>query len=120
IAGTVATTLGALLFAPLAVRTVGVVAGRAPVAVRLALRNLARYQARTGAALGAIALVVGIAATIGVSARSAEASSAEAAAGGNLPANEIVVYLSGDVGAPLAAVPSDQLQTLRARVTDIA
>jgi len=120
IAGTVATTLGALLFAPLAVRALGAVAGRAPVAARLALRNLARYQARTGAALGAISLVVGIAATIAVSARSADAASAEAAGAGNLPANELVVYLSGDVGAPLSAVPSEQLQTLQARVTAIA
>ena len=45
---------------------------------------------------------------------------AAAAGAGNLPANEIVVYLSGDVGAPLAAVPSGQLQALGARVTDIA
>jgi len=120
ITGTVATTLGALLFAPLAVRALGAVAGRAPVAARLALRNLARYQARTGAALGAVTLVVGIAATIAVSARSADAANAAAAGTGNLPANELIVYLSGDVGAPQAALPPDQWQTLQARVTDIA
>jgi len=120
IAGTVATTLGALLFAPLAVRALGAVAGRAPVAARLSLRNLARYQARTGAALGAIALVVGIAATIAVSARSADADAARAAGAGNLPANELVVHLTEDVGGPLTAVPADQMQTLQGRVTDIA
>jgi len=122
ITGTVATTLGALLFAPLAVRTLAVAGTRAPIAVRLALRNLARYQARSGAALGAITLVVGIAATIAVSARAADATSAAAAAGGNLPANEVAVYLSahGPGGPPPPALSPTQLQDLQGRVTDIA
>ncbi|HKN90570.1 MAG TPA: FtsX-like permease family protein, partial [Acidimicrobiia bacterium] len=122
IAGTVATTIGALFFAPLAIRTLARVGARSPIAVRLALRNLARYQARSGAALGAITLVVGIAATIAVSARSAEATSAAAAAGGNLPANEVAVYLSahGPGGPSPAALSPAELQTAQARVGDIA
>ncbi|HEV7535015.1 MAG TPA: FtsX-like permease family protein, partial [Acidimicrobiia bacterium] len=120
IGGTVATTLGALFFAPLAIRTLAVAAARAPIAVRLALRNLVRYQARSGAALGAITLVVGIAATIAVSAASAAATSAAAAAGGNLPANEVVVYSSGDGPGSPATLSPTQLQDVRARVGDIA
>ncbi|MDP9074890.1 MAG: FtsX-like permease family protein, partial [Actinomycetota bacterium] len=53
ISGTIATTVGLLLMAPLAVQGVGRLAGWSPIAVRLALRDLARFQARSGAALGA-------------------------------------------------------------------
>jgi putative ABC transport system permease protein len=66
--GIVATTVGVLLLAPLAIQGLGPVARRSPVAVRLALRDLARYQARSGAALGAITLAIGIAATIAINA----------------------------------------------------
>ena len=48
IAGIVATILGTLLLGPLAIRLVARAAGRSPIAVRLALRDLARYQARSG------------------------------------------------------------------------
>ncbi|MDT4973933.1 MAG: putative transport system permease protein, partial [Pseudonocardiales bacterium] len=80
----VATTVGVLLLAPLSIRALAPVAQRAPVAVRLALRDLARYQARSGAALGAITLAVGIAATIAINAAASQAAST-AATGGNLP-----------------------------------
>ena len=60
-----------LLLAPLGIRALAASAGRAPVAVRLALRDLARYQARSGAALAAASLAVGIAATIAISAAAA-------------------------------------------------
>ncbi len=56
VAGIVATILGTLLLGPLAIRLVARAAGHAPIAVRLALRDLARYQARSGAALAAITL----------------------------------------------------------------
>ena len=48
IAGLLATILGSLLLGPLAIRTSPALAGRVPVAPRLALRDLARYQARSG------------------------------------------------------------------------
>ena len=71
IAGTVATVFGLLLFAPLAIRAIAGTAARWPIAVRLAWRDLARYQARSGAALGAVTLALGIAATIAISAAAA-------------------------------------------------
>src|ERR687898_472505 len=64
VAGIVATILGTLLLGPLAIRIFARVAGHAPIAMRLALRDLARYQARSGAALAAITLALGIAAAV--------------------------------------------------------
>lgn len=70
--GAVATILGVLFVSPLAVRVIGVVAERLPVALRLALRDLARYQARSAAALAAISLTLGIAVTVIVATTAAE------------------------------------------------
>ena len=64
VVGILATILGTLLLGPLAIRLFARAAGHAPIAVRLALRDLARYQARSGAALAAITLALGIAATV--------------------------------------------------------
>jgi len=91
IAGLLATILGGLLLGPLAIRTFSAVAGRVSIAPRLALRDLARYQARSGAALAAVTLALGIAASVVVIA------SAEAAKQANEPSSlsdrQIRVYL---------------------------
>ena len=73
IIGTVATVIGLLLLAPLAIRAIAAMGSRLPIAVRLALRDLVRYQARSGAALGAVTLALGIAVTIAISAAAAQA-----------------------------------------------
>ena len=77
VAGLVATILGSLLLGPLAIRTFSAVAGRVSIAPRLALRDLARYQARSGAALAAVTLALGIAATVVVTASAEEAKHAK-------------------------------------------
>jgi putative ABC transport system permease protein len=95
IAGIVATILGCLLLGPLALRIFAVLAGRVLIAPRLALRDLVRYQARSGAALAAVTLALGIAASVVVvaSAEAAKKSSEPAA----LSDRQIRVYLgSGD------------------------
>ena len=51
-------------------------AGHVPIAPRLALRDLARYQARSGAALAAITLALGIAAAVVVTAAAEETKEA--------------------------------------------
>jgi putative ABC transport system permease protein len=76
IAGLVATILGTLLLGPLAIGLCARAAGTTPIAVRLALRDLARYQARSGSALAAIALALGIAAAVVVVAAAEEGKSA--------------------------------------------
>jgi putative ABC transport system permease protein len=54
LAGLVATIVGIVLLAPLAISVLAAGAGpRLPVAIRIALRDLVRYRARSGAALAA-------------------------------------------------------------------
>src|SRR5262245_32537872 len=92
IAGLVATILGSMLLGPLAIRAFSVVAGKLSIAPRLAVRDLARYQARSGAALAAVTLALGIAATVVVIASAEEAKKASEPAG--LSDSQIRVYLS--------------------------
>jgi putative ABC transport system permease protein len=77
VAGLVSSILGSLLLGPLAIRAFSVVAGRLSIAPRLALRDLARYQARSGAALAAVTLSLGIAAAVVVVASAEEAKLAK-------------------------------------------
>jgi putative ABC transport system permease protein len=85
--GTVAVAIGVLFISPLAIRALGRRAGRLPVAIRLALRDLSRYQARSGAALAAITLGLGIPAAIIIS----TAAAAQGLAEGNLSDRQIVL-----------------------------
>jgi len=123
VAGVVATTLGMLFIAPLCVARLAAVGRRLPIAVRLALRDLARYQARSGAALAAISFAVGIAATIAIAATQAASQAAQAApTGPNLPANQLIVYVSAarlGIGVIPEQTPAD-LHSLQARVTALA
>jgi putative ABC transport system permease protein len=118
IAGALAMALGILFISPLAIRALGALGGRAPVAIRLALRDLSRHQARSGAALAAISLAVGITAAIIISAAADKA----AANAGNLPDTQIVAWL-GQPEAADSLVPirtPAQLGTLAAAVHQIA
>jgi putative ABC transport system permease protein len=123
VAGTVTTTFGMLFVGPLFIRALAAVGRRAPIASRLALRDLARYQARSAAALGAISLALAIAATVAVSAAAAAVPPAEA----NLANNQAIVYLSsGDGSAPgngSAAIPERteaEVHSLQLRVDALA
>jgi putative ABC transport system permease protein len=95
ITGALAMALGILFISPLAIRALGLAGSRAPVAIRLALRDLARHQARSGAALAAISLAIGITAAIIIS----SAADKAAANAGNLPGTQIVAW----IGQPEAA-----------------
>ncbi|HTJ76945.1 MAG TPA: FtsX-like permease family protein [Acidimicrobiales bacterium] len=117
--GIVATTFGMLLLAPLGIRALAVAGRRAPIGVRLALRDLVRYQARSGAALGAVTLAVGIAAAVAVSATAGRVSDDEKT-GGNLPANQLVVHLGPDGGPVLVNQTPAQLQAEQAAVDAMA
>ncbi len=92
--GLITTALGVLLLGPLTIQALAAVGRRAPIAIRLALRDLVRYQARSGAALAAIALALGICGAIAISAARAVAADSIPPHGGNLPPNELIVYLS--------------------------
>jgi putative ABC transport system permease protein len=118
--GIVAMTLGGLFLAPVAIVGLARIGRRAPIAVRLALRDLARYRARSGAALGAISLAIIIAVIICVLA-TARYSNVLDYFGPNLPSNELVVYSPGNgpgggangpaVGGPAAHLSLAEMQT---------
>jgi putative ABC transport system permease protein len=119
VAGIVATIIGCLLLGPLAIRVFSSLAGRVSIAPRLALRDLVRYQARSGAALAAVTLALGIAATVVIIA-SAEAAK-KAAEPVNLSDRQIRVYLGPPDARELT--PTDapaQLEGLSARVRRLA
>lgn len=118
IAGALAMALGILFVSPLAIRALGAAGRRAPVAMRLALRDLARHQARSGAALAAISLAAGITVAIIIS----SAADKAAANAGNLPATQIAAWI-GQPEAADALVPvrtPAQLGVLAAAVHQIA
>lgn len=96
IGGVILSGTGVLLLGPLAIGVLAGPARHAPVPVRLAFRGLARYRARSGAALAAVSLVTGIVAAIAVSAAvAAQNEGAPGAAGwANLPPGQLIVYLS--------------------------
>jgi putative ABC transport system permease protein len=85
--GMLAILLGVLLIGPLAIRALSIATRGAPIAVRLAVMDLARYQARSGAALAAISLVLGIPVAIIVT-----ATAATAADRGNLSDNQMLIW----------------------------
>jgi putative ABC transport system permease protein len=119
VAGIVATILGSLLLAPLAIRLFARVAGHTPIAVCLALRDLARYQARSGAALAAITLALGIAATVVIIAAAEEKKAAGEPP--NLSNRQIRVYTGPTPGPEIVAVQTPgQLERVAARVRLLA
>jgi putative ABC transport system permease protein len=108
VAGTLATVIGVLLASPLAIRALAACAAPLPVAGRLALRDLARFQARSGAALAAISLVLGIPVAIVVTAAAAEHTADE----GNLADNQLLIR-DADLDGPILpeAAELDRMQT---------
>ncbi len=102
VAGIVATILGTLLLGPLAIRTFSGVAGHVSIAPRLALRDLVRYQARSGAALAAVTLALGIAVTVVVVASAEEAK--RTAEPPTLSDRQIRVYLGPPEARELTTV----------------
>ena len=125
IAGLLAVVLGTLLLGPLAIRIFAGAAGHAPIAPRLALRDLARYQARSGAALAAITLALGIAAAVVVTAAAEEKQEDDRAAASlpNLSDRQIRVYTGETSDPELIPLPlqtSAELARSAARVRAIA
>ena len=91
VVGLIVLCAGVVLVAPTCLALLAGAARRAPIAVRLALRDLARYRVRSGAALGAISLSVLIAVIICVVA-GARFGNALDYAGPNLAANQLIAY----------------------------
>ena len=91
IVGLVVLCVGVVLVAPTCLALLARATGRAPIVVRLALRDLARYRVRSGAALGAISISVLIAGIICVIAAARFGSPIDYV-GPNLARNQLIVY----------------------------
>jgi putative ABC transport system permease protein len=115
ISGTLATALGILLISPPAIRMLRRTGPRLPIAVRLALRDLARHQARAGAALAAISLTLGISVAIAIGASAAKYGAAE----GNLSDRQLLITI-GDYGPLVPERAPAELESLTAQVSRYA
>ena len=106
--GLAATILGLLFVAPACLAILGLASRHAPVAVRLALRDLARYRARSGSALAAICFAVLLAVFISIVATARFADPIDYF-GPNLAANQLIVYAPGvKQQGPVELPPQEQ------------
>jgi putative ABC transport system permease protein len=129
VVGLIALCAGVVLAAPTGLALLAKAARPAPVVVRLALRELARYRARSGAALGAISLSVLIAVIICVVAAARFGSSIDFV-GPNLAPNQLIIYPQEAATTPNApclhspsgcpALTRAQLKAMTAQAEDIA
>jgi putative ABC transport system permease protein len=103
--GFITLAVAIVLLAPALLSVVAAAGRRSPVAIRLALRDLARYRARSGPALAAISLSTLIAVIICV-ASAARFANALDYAGPNLSSNQLIVYEPGN-GDGRSAVPDN-------------
>ena len=109
--------IGVLFSAPIAIQVLARAASRLPIAGRLALRDLARYQARSGAALAAISLALGVPVGVVVVAAAEESQ----ASMGNLSESQLI-FRVGNIDDPMIVPVSspDVLQSLDSRVQAFA
>ncbi len=121
LAGLVATIVGIVLLAPLAISVLAAGASpRLPVAVRIALRDLVRYRARSGAALAATTFAVFLAMVICLVA-STRFGNPLNWIGPNLSSSQLVVYTQVSQGAGQMTQLSDaQAARLGGQVDSLA
>jgi putative ABC transport system permease protein len=111
-----------ILLSPLCVSVLARLGGRAPIAVRLALRGLDRYRARSGSALAAISLGVLISVIVTIVA-AVRYSNALDYVGPNLAANQLALYVDGPGYSPPGVGPSvttAQLQSMATTAHEVA
>jgi len=120
--GLVAVIVGIFLFAPLAISVLAAGAGpRLPVAIRIALRDLVRYRARSGAALAATTFAVFLAMLICVVA-SIKAENPLNWMGPNLSSSQLIIYVQPQIGGggPVKQLSNAQLASLGRQVDSYA
>jgi len=99
ILGIVLLVVAIILLAPFCLVVLARLGRRAPIAIRLALRDLARYRARSGSALSAISLGVFIAALVCVLTAQRYGNVLDYA-GPNVASNQVIVYTPGGGNGP--------------------
>ena len=119
--GLVAVIVGILLLAPLSVSVLAAGAGpRLPVAIRIALRDLVRYRARSGAALAASTFAVFLAMAICLVA-SIQFGNPLNWFGSNLSSSQLIIYTqSQGGGGQISQLANAQLASLGRQVDSYA
>jgi putative ABC transport system permease protein len=114
--GIVLLIVAIILLAPFCLVVLARLGRQAPIAVRLALRDLARYRARSGSALAAISLGVFIAALVCIL-TTQRYSNVLDYAGPNLASNQVIVYTpnNGPGNGPGGSGPSGTASTPQAQ-----
>ena len=122
IAGLLCCEIAVALLAPFAVDRLARLAWRAPLASRLALRDLARYRSRSGAALAAVSFAVFIA-TVAIVVASVRFDDALDYTGTNMAPNQLILYTpTNDLAnvQPGQPTPATQLAATRNQADAIA
>jgi putative ABC transport system permease protein len=120
--GLLALVPAVILLSPLFLSVLARLGARAPVPVRLALRDLDRYRARSGSALAAISLGVLISVLIIIVA-AARYGNALDYVGPNLASNQLALYVKGPGYAPPgvgSTVTGTQLQAMAKTAQGVA
>jgi putative ABC transport system permease protein len=119
VGGFVVLVAGVILLAPMCLVLLGRIARYTPISARLALRDLARYRARSGSALAAISLGVLIAVMVSIVSASRYANVLDFT-GPNLTSSQLIVYTpngpygQGGPGSPASGpVTGQQIQAMR-------
>ena len=122
IAGMLCCEIAAALLAPFIVDKLSRLAWRAPLASRLALRDMARYRSRSGAALAAVSFAVFIA-TIAIVIASIRYDDALDYLGPNMASNQLILYTPGNdssQGQPGQFTPAAKLAATQRQADAIA
>jgi putative ABC transport system permease protein len=119
VAGLAGVTVGIVLLAPVAISILRA-SSRLPVAIRIALRDLVRYRARSGAALAASTFAVFLATGICV-VTSVQFENVLAWTGPNLSSSQVIVYALPPQGGPFAVpLTSTQLAEASRHISGLA
>lgn len=124
ILGFVALTIAVVLWAPFLLTALSRLTRRAPLAVRMATRDLARFRARSGSALAAISVGVFVAVIV-IVASAARFSNVLDYAGPNLSPTQLIVYTpigpyGPGPGNASAVLPTFNLKAMDAGAHSIA
>jgi putative ABC transport system permease protein len=130
--GLIVLIVAVILLAPFCLAMMARLGSRTPIAMRLALRDLSRYRARSGSALAAISIGIMIAVIISV-ASAARFANVLDYVGPNLTSNQLIVYTpngphggpggpagTGSPGGPASTGSPGSLRTMEARANGIA
>jgi putative ABC transport system permease protein len=122
--GLIVLIVAVILLAPFCLAVLAWLGRSTPISVRLALRDLSRYRARSGSALAAISIGILIATIISVASAARYANVLDYA-GPNMASNQLVIYTpngpgGGPGGGPGANMTPAQLRSLSAKAHAIA